>query len=225
MGSKRRILFLSDSVAKSTPEHLFSRVKKDHRCVKKVNFYLTDVFNFEPEFGYSDDVLISCGINDMSTAKDGRPPVRAHVLADLTARRLTECCDRHPNTSFIINSILHTRHQWLNREVDTFNRVMFELSVTIHNLRFLDSHEGLMRDSISETVNDVLDPSDPRGTHLTFAAKKLITKQLVSAVELIVGKRTGTIQESTVRGWSWPLRREYVAVFRDISASFVKDNR
>ena len=102
---------------------------------------------------------------------------------------------------------------------------MFQLSVTIPNLRFIDSHEALMRDSLSDHVDNVIDPSDPRGTHLTFAAKKLITKQLVSAVELVVGRRTGTIAGSSVRGWSWPLRTEYVHAFRKISASFVKVNR
>ena len=223
MGSKHRILFLTDSILNRTPEPIFSRVK-DHRCIKTTNYYLTDVFNFEPEFGYSEFVVISCGVNDMSTTKDRRPPMTGHVLADMVTRRLTDCCNRHTNTTFVFNSVLHTMHAWLNREINSFNRIIFELSLTIPNLRFFDSHEALMRDRISRVESNVIEPSDNRGTHITFAAKKLITNQLVSGIELIVGRRSGMYRGSSIRGWTWPLRSEYVVIFRRIAASFTAED-
>ena len=218
-GDKHRVLLLTDSIAKSTPEHLFDRIP-GHRCIKKVNYYLTDVLNFEPEFRYTDVVIVSCGINDLSTRQGARPPLRAHTLADLFTRKLSDCCDRNPDTQFIFNSLLHTKHDWLNAEVCRFNNIMFQLSLATPNLRFLDTHQALMVSDMCRT-RTVLERSDPRGTHLTLEAKKLVTRQLVNAVELTVGRRTGTITGSTVRGWSWPLRREFVSIFRQVSAMYV----
>jgi hypothetical protein len=218
-GDKHRVLLLTDSIAKSTPEHLFGRIR-DHRCIKKVNYYLTDVLNFEPEFRFTDVVIVSCGINDLSTRLGARPPLRAHALADLFTRKFKDCCDRNPNTHFIFNSLLYTKHHWLNAEVCSFNKIMFQMSLAIPNLRFLDTHEALM-DSDLRRHRKVLEQSDPRGTHLTFEAKKLVTSQLVNAVELTVGRRTGTITGSTVRNWSWPLRSEFVYIFRQVSATYV----
>ena len=147
MGSKHRILFLTDSVLNSTPEYIFDRVE-NHRCIRKKNFYLTDIFNFEPEFRYSKFVILSGGVNDMSTNHNGRPPMTAHALADYMSNRLRECCDKNSDTTFIFNSVLHTKHSWLNDEIDNLNNIIFELSCTIPNLRFFDSHHALMRFSV-----------------------------------------------------------------------------
>ena len=218
-GDKHRVLLLTDSIAKSTPEHHFGRIR-DHRCIKKMNYYLTDVLNFEPEFRFTDVVVVSCGINDLSTRLGARPPLRAHTLADLFAQKFSDCCNRHPNTQFIFNSLLSTKHHWLNNEVDRFNRIMFQQSLVTPNLRFLDTHKALV-DSVSRMHGTtVLEPSDPRGTHLTFGARKLVTTQLVNAVELCVGRRSGTITGSTVRGWCWPLRCEFVSIFRQVAATY-----
>ena len=61
-GSHHRILFLTDSIHTATPTSLFNRIP-GHRVVKKKNYQLVDIFGFEPEFGYSSIVLISCGVN------------------------------------------------------------------------------------------------------------------------------------------------------------------
>ena len=224
MGSKHRILFLTDSILNRTPEHIFNRVA-DHRCVKKTNYFLTDIFNFEAEFAYSEFVVISCGVNDLSTTKDPeghspRPPMPGAVLGDMVSRRLTDCCARYPNTNFVFNSVIHTNHEWLNQQIDIFNNIMFKESLTAHNLRFFDSHEALVRGVESRVVYHVIQRDDGRGTHLTFAARKLVTDQLVHGIELLVGRKEGSIKGSTVRGWSWPLRRQFVAAFRTAAASF-----
>ena len=218
MGSKHRILFLTDSVLNSTPEYIFNRVE-NHRCVRKKNYYLTDIFNYEPEFCYSKFVILSGGVNDMSTNYNGRPPMTSHTLADYMGNRLRLCCDKNYDTTFVFNSVLHTKHEWLNDEIDTFNKFIFELSCTIPNLRFFDSHHALMRNIISENVDNVIDRKDGRGAHLTLAAKKLIGTQLVNAIELLDGRQSGSITESRIRGWTWPYRSSFVATFRSIASS------
>ena len=223
MGTKHRILFLTDSILNSTPEYAFNRVD-NHRCIKKKNFYLTDIFNYEPEFVYSKFVVISGGVNDLSTNYNGRPPMTAHVLADCVTDRLKRCCDKNSKTTFIFNSLLHTRHEWLNDEIDTFNNLIFELSCTIPNLRFFDSHHVLMTDSICRRVDFVIDRQDQRGTHLTFAAKRLIGTQLVNAIELLDGRQSGKITGYSVTGWIWSYRSSYVATFRAIARSYSTGN-
>ena len=169
---------------------------------------------FGPDFRFSDFVVISCGINDMS-----RYGKTSHVLADMILTRLSDCCARHPDTVFIFNSVLHTKHAWLNNEVDTLNRYMFELSMRVPNLRFFDSHEAIVMDTkLSSKIDNVIDPNDKHKTHLTLAAKKLVTSQIVSAIELIVGRRNGTVLGSSVRGWYWPLRSQFVRTFRETAA-------
>jgi len=224
MGSKNRILFLTDSILNRTPEHVFNRVA-EHRCVKKTNYFLTDIFNFEEEFAYSEFVVFSCGVNDLSTTKDPeghspRPPMTGAVLGDMVSRRLADCCARYPDTYFVFNSVISTSHDWLNHQIGIFNKIMFELSLGVPNLRFFDSHEALIRGLKSGDVYHVIQRDDKRGTHLTFAARKLVSDQLVNGIELIVGRRAGSIKGSSVRGWSWPLREQFVAMHRAASASY-----
>ena len=219
MGSKHRILFLTDSVLNSTPEYAFNRVK-NHRCIKKKNYYLTDIFNYEPEFCYSKFVIISGGVNDLSTNYNGRPPMTAHTLADMVTDKLQKCCAKNSSTTFVFNSVVDTKHDWLNREIDIFNDIIFKLSCTIPNLRFFDSHHALMRNDISKHVDKVLDREDRRGTHLTLSAKRLIGTELVNAIELLDGRKSGTITGSSVRGWIWPYRISFVNTFRSLARSY-----
>ena len=216
-GSKHRVLFLTDSTLSTTPEYAFDRVT-DHQCIKKINYRLTDIFNFDAEFAFSKFVLIACGVNDMS-----RYGLSAHALADMVTKRLTDTCNKHTNTMFVFSSVLHTsKHKWLNGEIDCFNQIMFELSTTVPNLRFLDMHQAILNDLQSDRLRTVIDPRDKHGVHLTLDAKKLATYQLVSAVELIVGRRMGLVKGSRVRGWSWPLRQSYVTIFREIADNIMK---
>ena len=109
VGTHKRLLFLTDSVLKDTPEFIFNRIGGGtYRCVKKVNYELNNVFNFEPEFTYTDVVVISCGVNDLS--RYGR---RSEVLADLVTRRLKKTCAKHKNTTFVFTSLLSTSFGWL----------------------------------------------------------------------------------------------------------------
>ena len=89
------------------------------------------MFNFEPEFKYTDVVVISCGVNDLS--RYGR---RSEVLADLVTRRLKETCAKHKKTTFVFTSLLSTSFGWLNRAIGSFNTIMFELAATVPNLKF-----------------------------------------------------------------------------------------
>ncbi|KAL5268293.1 hypothetical protein ACHWQZ_G002226 [Mnemiopsis leidyi] len=181
-GRKQKILFLTDSVLYSTPEFLFDRVP-NHRCIKKRNYYFADVPKFEPDFINSQIVLLSLGINDLSTCSPGRPQKSGEELAAWVSHHLNSYCKKYRNTVFLVNSILHTRHSWLNSEIDTYNQVMYLFAQSIPNLQFVDSHTAITRHGIARRIDFVLDRYDGRGTHLTLDAKKIVARELVAACQ------------------------------------------
>ena len=153
-GTHGGILLLTDSILAPVPEQIFNRVQ-GHRCIKKQNKQLINIFNFEGEFSYRDVVVFSCGVNDLS-----RYGIRGQELSDRIAYRLLDCCHRNPGTTFVFNSVLYTRHDWLNEEIDILNRNMFELSVDCQNLLFFDSSAVLTDHPMSLHVDNVIDPGD-----------------------------------------------------------------
>lgn len=208
-GTHRRILFLTDSVLKRTPPHIFNRIggNNQYRCVTKMNYELSNIFNYDAEFKYTDIVLISCGVNDL--ARYGKRP---EVLADLIVRRLRECCATNKHTTFVFNSILHTSHDWLNDAIDNFNRIIFDVSLKVSNLTFFDSHSVLLNSSISgprSQHNVGVLAKDDDGIHITFEARRLVTDQLVNGLHMLACGREGRHVTDRVHGWNWPLRREY----------------
>jgi alkylated DNA repair dioxygenase AlkB len=210
-GTHERVLLLTDSILASTPTHIFDKVES-HRCIKKVNKRLVDIFGFEHEFRFTSTVIISCGVNDLACYG-----LRAHVLADMVTGKLADTCRRHPGTTFIYNSVLHTRyHRWLNNEIDAFNRIMFELSFHVPNLKFFDSHEVLRNDRLSRRTTDVIQASDPRGTHITHPARHLISDHLVMAADDVDCGRKKKALTPRLRRWSWPIRQEFRDLIPDI---------
>lgn len=200
-GTHSRILFLTDSVLSKTPTHLFGRVE-GHKCIKKENYELKNIFNFSPEFGYSNYVVISCGVNDLS-----RYGCRAHTLADLVCKRLRHACQKYKNTIFIFNSLVSTSFSWLNREIGEFNNIMFDMACEVENLYFFDSHDILMSGAVR---GDVVDRYG-NGIHMTVGARELVSWELVTAVAHLQTIRTGRETGSrSRRPWYWPLRPEYI---------------
>ena len=203
IGTHERCLLLTDSIISATPPGIFNRIE-NVRCIKKVNKRLVDVFNFEPEFGICSTVVLSAGVNDLSCYG-----LRAHVLADMVVNRLRDTCRKHMKTEFIYNSILHTTHDWLNVEIDIFNKIMYELSFNIPNLLFFDSHGVLQQHPISRSLHNIIDRNDTRGEHITADARRLITENLVSAVEFTINRARGTAMPTRLNNWYWPIRQSF----------------
>lgn len=202
-----------------TPTHIFSRIE-NYRCVKKKNFELIDIFNYEPEFKYTDIVIMSCGVNDL--ARYGK---RAHVLADLVAKRLAECCERNRDTTFIFNSNLSTSHAWLNEAIEQFSHVMFRLSLEVPNLVYFDSHAVLKRNPISSgRSQEKVIQHDGDGVHITREARRVITDQLVKAVDFIAHQREGfnPCESVHLSNWQWPLRIRYMKWFNYFSSQLAR---
>ena len=175
----KRILFLTDSIFSSCPATVLSTVP-NHKCIKKLNFQLSDVFQFEPEFSYSDIVILSSGVNDLS-----RYNHTATSLADTVCARLSRCCRNNPKTKFIFNSILETKFSWLNREISLFNDMMYRFCHSLPNVTYFDSHSILCDSSIPR----VWEPKG-NGIHITLRAKQCVTRELVKCIAFVTGFRT-----------------------------------
>ena len=107
-------------------------------------------------------MILSCGVNDLS--QYGKS---ANTLTDLVCHKLDNVCRRHHNTNFIFKSITHSCDKaLLNREIDTFNHYMYELSRRVPNLSFLDSHE--MIKSINPDIVWERSERSDNGIHLCF---------------------------------------------------------
>ena len=128
-------------------------------------------------------VLLSLGINDLSTRSPERLQKSGKELAAWVSYHLNSYCQKYRNTVFLVNSILHTRHSWLNSEIDTYNQIMYLFAQSIPNLEFIDSHTAITRHGIARRIDFVLDRSDGRGTHLTLDAKRIVARELVKACQ------------------------------------------
>ena len=113
---------------------------------------------------------------------------------------------------------------YFNNEVDEFNRHMFDLSLTVPNLRFLDTHQALIDRPPNMThVYDIRPCHGGIGCHLTRPAQQYVAACIANCVELLMARKSGRLRGSAIRGpgnnwtsraWRMPLRAEYRVRFR-----------
>ena len=159
-----------------------------HTCVKKTNYDLVNFYNYRDEFRYTDIVILSGGINDIS--RNGHS---AESLADIFFGRLAECARLYPDTRFIVNTMLWTEHQYFNDHIDRFNRYLFEFcnSGDFNNVFYFNSHNYLS-DNLGKISGSVYDRSDVNGIHIVFQATRLVGDGLVRFVKQNCTDRSGT---------------------------------
>ena len=188
-----RVLLLSDSLHRDIPAELFP----GHlHCVKQDLYQLSDISKYEHYFENTKYVVISSGINDMS-----RYDHRSYSLARVMYEKLSYFSKRYPQTEFIFNSLVLTSFSWLNREVQQFNRDIFELSARLRNLWFFDSH--FICSKLHERGCCIIDPAG-NGVHLTPVPKREVAFCLIACIrELNANSRS-------IRRY-WPLRREFTS--------------
>ena len=138
------------------------------------------MFEFECEFSYSDVVVFSCGVNDLS-----RYSHTATSLADTVYNKLLTCSRKYPRTKFVINSVLHTKFGWLNREIAQFNDIMYDFCQSVPNFIYFDSHGILCCSSIAR----IWEPAG-NGLHITLNAKRTVTRELVKCLAFLTGYGT-----------------------------------
>jgi hypothetical protein len=185
-----RILLLADSMYNRTPQHVLNAIPS-HMVVCRPNYRLTGIFGFEPEFKDNSIVVLSCGVNDISRYNES-----AASLAALVCDRLARCCESNPRTKFVFNSLTLTADRgWLNSELTKFNNFMFELSLHVPNLSYFDAH-GLIVREFRDLQRDALYETEGNGVHLSLTVRKLVSRELMSALGALCGARGARFRPS-----------------------------
>ena len=185
----RRTLLLTDSILSATPPHLLAAT--NHQCLKKMSYRFENLFDYEDEFEYTDQVIISCGVNDLHKYNH-----TAQSLFELSGSRLEYHCKANPNTQFVFNSVLLTQNiPWLNNEINQFNELMYTLCSALQNLHYFDSHDVLKRAKLQEVYFPwKKDSRYGNGIHVVFGARKVIVSELARYIKSIARSRAVRFQ-------------------------------
>ena len=180
----RRVLILSDSKNRGFDTQTF---KEPIVCHRKDMFYLKDLVNHIDEICKHDVILVSAGINDIMKERATPTVIRDHMrwFSELLARRA-------PDTYLLFDAISNValsadRHGWLNQAINATNRMVFQYSARVKNLRVFDTLQF-------GRTHLALD-----GIHLTKAGKTVLGASWVHSTMIILGLRRGQL----------PLRQEY----------------
>ena len=158
-----------------------SLFKNDLVCFSESMYTLRDLGAHRNSIGQADYVLISSGINDLVQL---RTPV--HVLTSHMEQFAKKAAIYHPNTSILFESISPIALRadptgFINRQINTFNNKMFELSLTQDNFKLFDS------------LNLGLAHLSRDGIHYTDQGKVVASKTWVHAVLTRLGYRKGSL--------------------------------
>ena len=141
LAPNKRVLFLTDSVNCGLKTHLFHG--SGLTCIKKPDFFeLSSINDYVKQFQYTDYVVISAGVNDIS-----RYGHSAESVSGFICSKIRDWVRRFPNPTFILNSILSTDYLWLNRRIKTVNKALFDLSIELYDsgrVYFLDTHARVL---------------------------------------------------------------------------------
>ena len=195
----KRLLFLTDSILNGFQPHMFKELT-DHTCIKKTNYDLVNIVNFQDEFKYSDIVLISGGVNDL--ARNGHS---AESLADFVLSRLEQFSKKFPDTKFVINSIILTKLKHINEHILRFNRYMRNFCLRHENIIFFDSHDFMVNNR-HKVDGLVYDKHDRSGIHITYLARRHIGLALVQYIKRTCTSIHARYCASPVQRRSWSVR-------------------
>lgn len=167
------------------------------RCVKKELMQLAHISDYEREFSYTDYVVVSAGVNDIS-----RYGHTADSISSFICDKLRLWVTKYPDTVFIFNSILSTKFSWLNQRVYNVNKALFDLSLELYdkgNMFILDSHHSLMRSRLPS--DSILSPKG-NGIHISHDASRVIQRNIVDSI-ISFDSNDGQVMKV------WPLRYEF----------------
>ena len=100
-------------------------------------YYLTDVSNYEPEFSYTDIVIVSAGTNDLT-----RKRLLPEQICDIIVPFFKNVSAKYPNTRFIVSSTILTSSTRQNSFIVKLDRYIEDSVHEFPNFHFLNSHKN-----------------------------------------------------------------------------------
>ena len=130
-------------------------------------YNLSDIDGFEPEFQYTNTVVIAAGINDLSR--------QITQVCDLLLPRLKQYSRLYPHTMFIICTVLRVakRSSGVNQYVDALNNYVRNFALKYENITIFNSHP-----LICSYRGPSYDSFDRNGVHLRMGAVTYTSNQL-----------------------------------------------
>ena len=170
MNFKRRTLLLTDSVLSKSDERNLQSLSRNECCIKKTMYNLSDIDGFEPEFQYTNTVVIAAGINDLS-----RQYHTPEQVCDILLPRLKRYSRLYPNTMFIVSTVLRAaaRNLGINKYVDALNNYVRKFALDYENIRIFNSHQLM-----SSYRGSCYDSFDHNGIYLRPGAVTFISNHL-----------------------------------------------
>ena len=112
-------------------------------------YYITDFSNYEAEFEYTDKVILSAGINDIT-----RRYMTPESICDVIVPQIRCFRARYPNTTFAFNTVLLTSSRQTNEYVHRLNRYVSKAIETFPNAMLFNSHNMMCQftSNIKSTV-------------------------------------------------------------------------
>ena len=143
-----RTLFLTDSMLGNIfPSSL--RASSRDICIKKTLFYLTEFSNYEQEFEYSNRVIVSCGVNDIT-----RRYLSPEVISDIVLPQIQRFSKLYPKTTFVCNTVLLTRCTKTNAYILKLNKYLADGVRSLANVRVFDSHTIMVNRNAKNVYSD-----------------------------------------------------------------------
>ena len=133
-------------------------------------YNLSDIDGFEPEFQYTNTVVIAAGINDLS-----RQYHTPEQVCDILLPRLKRYSRLYPNTMFIVSTVLRAarRNPGINKYVDALNNYVRKFALDYENIRIFNSHQLM-----SSYRGPCYDSFDRNRIHLRPGAVRFISNHL-----------------------------------------------
>ena len=139
---------------------------------------MSDIDGFEPEFQYTNTVVIAAGINDLS-----RLYHTPEQVCDILLPRLKRYSRMYPNKMFIICTVLRVadRNSGMNKYVDVLNDYVRNFALKHENI-FMKIYENIRIFNSHQLMRSYRGPSydsfDRNGVHLRLGAVRYISNHL-----------------------------------------------
>ena len=180
--SPKRVLVLGDSLNKDFDPYMF---RYPIVCYKEPLKQLRNLLDHEQSIAKSDLVIISAGVNDLTTLH-----IPASTAAATLARNMEYLQEKYPNVEFLLNSVspVGIRYQsssHVNNQIDMFNNLCFDYAMYCADLYKHFRIFDILEFGLAHISGD--------SKHLTPAGQHLYSKVWVSVALLKLGFRRGKL--------------------------------
>ena len=197
------LLFLTDSFLKNFPVEQFPI---NIKFLKRVVLDMYNINEYEHLFSDFKIIFISCGVYDLYRELD---KYNAINLIGFLRSRLNFWKQNYPGIEFVINSLILTKFDWLNKEIETYNRMLLHLVLEHYqdNVYIFDSWE-IARKMWSKNIN-ILNPKG-NGVQIHHRVSSEMHCSILKSMTNLIMDSDPSLRDC------WPLRDSFREVVKNL---------